>query len=213
METMPVERFIAALPAGVDTGERAVRLGTQLIDRWTEPHRRYHTLRHLDTVLSIVDANARLAADLTGVRLAAWFHDAVYDPTARAGENEEVSARLATTELAELGVAPALAAEVARLVRLTANHDAALDDPNGCLLADADLAILASEDADYDAYAAAIRQEYHHVPDQLYRVGRANVLHQLLELPQLYRVVPARAEWAARASANLRRELALLQSD
>ena len=34
--------------------------------------------------------------------------------------------------------------------------------------------------------------------------------HHLLALPELYRVVPARAEWTALAHANLRRERALL---
>jgi predicted metal-dependent HD superfamily phosphohydrolase len=205
-----VERFAAALPPGTDE-IAAARLGAGLLSRWSEPHRHYHTCEHLDAVLSIVDANARFASDPTAVRLAAWFHDAVYDPTAGAGVNEEASAELATAELGALGLPPGQLAETARLIRLTAGHRTEPTDRNGCLLADADLAILAAEAPVYDAYAAAIRREYAHVPDRLYRVGRANVLTELLGLPQLYRAVPARMEWTASARENLTRELARLR--
>src|SRR5688572_3529880 len=123
MSDVPVERFLAALPAGVDPAA-AGRLGQELLDRWSEPQRRYHTLHHLGAVLSIVDANARFARNLAAVRLAAWFHDAVYDPTAGGGANEEASAELAIGTLGRLGLAPALVDAVAGLIRMTAGHDA-----------------------------------------------------------------------------------------
>ena len=179
-----------------------------LVVRWSEPHRHYHTLDHLAQVLSIVDAHAALAADAAAVRLAAWFHDAVYDP--RATDNEERSAALAESTLAATGLPAARIAEVARLVRLTAGHAVADGDRNGALLADADLAILAAPPDVYDRYAAAVRREYAHVPDDAFRAGRAAVLRHLLDLPELYRIVPARTEWTERAVANLRRELAEL---
>ena len=202
-------RFLAALPPGTDPAA-GTTVARDLVERWTEPHRAYHTAEHLGTMLSIVDANAWLAADLTAVRLAAWFHDAVYDPAAAPGANEAASAALAIQYLAILDVNETRADEVARLVRMTAEHDPAPADRNGCLLADADLAILATEEPDYDAYASAIRREYIHVPDALYRAGRVRVLDHLLGLPQLYRIVPARTEWTASARANLRRERAQL---
>jgi predicted metal-dependent HD superfamily phosphohydrolase len=182
----------------------AEALGERLLDRWSEPHRRYHNLDHLAAVLAVVDRYAGLARDADAVRLAAWFHDAVYDP--RAGDNEERSAALAEAELAGTPAAAA-AAETARLVRLTAGHAVEPGDANGALLADADLAILAAAPADYDRYATAVRAEYAHVPDDAFRAGRAAVLEALAELPSLYRVVPERAEWEPRARTNLAREL------
>lgn len=184
-------------------------LGENLLDRWSEPHRRYHNLDHLAAVLAVVDRHADLAVDADAVRLAAWFHDAVYDPTA--GDNEERSAHLAEAELT--GRAAERAAETARLVRLTAGHGVEPGDPNGALLADADLAILAAPPADYDRYAKAIRAEYAHVPDDAFRAGRAAILAALAELPELYRAVPERAEWDPRARANLARELRNLSGD
>ncbi|HET8659753.1 MAG TPA: metal-dependent phosphohydrolase [Micromonosporaceae bacterium] len=206
MTTEPdlLTRWRAALPPGVD-GAAADDAGTDLLRRWAEPHRRYHDVAHLAAVLSIVDAHAGTAADADAVRLAAWFHDAVYDP--QADDNEERSAQLAVATLTGLGMAPQRVGEVARLVRLTAAHSVPPDDSNGALLADADLAVLAAPPAGYDRYAAAVRQEYAHVPDPLFRAGRAAVLRHLMGLPQLYRIVPDRAERTRRAHDNLRREL------
>jgi predicted metal-dependent HD superfamily phosphohydrolase len=45
-----------------------------------------------------------------------------------------------------------------------------------------------------------VRREYGHVPDDAFRIGRAEVLRHLLGLPVLYRAVPERAEWAFHSS-------------
>ena len=174
--------------------------GRELLTRWSEPHRRYHDVEHLADVLSIVDEFGAVAE----VHLAAWYHDAVYDP--RAPDNEEQSARLAVDRLNALAAGDR-AGEVARLVRLTATHDPEPGDVNGVLLCDADLAVLARPADRYDRYAAAIREEYAHVPDDAFRAGRAAVLRRLLDLPTLYRTPELRDRWEAAARANLRREL------
>jgi predicted metal-dependent HD superfamily phosphohydrolase len=101
-------------------------------------------------------------------------------------------------------------AEVARLVRLTVTHDPADDDRDGQVLCDADLAILASPPSAYAAYTAAVREEYHFVPNEAFRDGRAAVLRQLLELPRLFRTPYGREKWEATARYNLRSELELL---
>ena len=203
---MSLARFIATMPPGTDPAAAAT-VARDLLERWGEPHREYHTGDHLARTLSIVDANARLADDLMAVRLAAWFHDAVYDPVAAPGANEAASAALAIQYLAILDIDEERADEVARLVRLTAEHDPVPGDRNGCLLADADLAILATPWPQYQSYVDAVRAEYAHVPDDLWRVGRSAVLSNLLELPALFRRHPERE---ATARANLARELTSL---
>ncbi|MFF5895461.1 hypothetical protein ACFY8O_05965 [Streptomyces argenteolus] len=179
-----------------------------LLDRWAEPQRRYHTTGHLAQVLDRVDILAGHAAAPELVRLAVWFHDAVYRPDRT--ENEERSAALAERALPEAGVSDAATAEVARLVRLTVTHDPAEGDTNGEVLCDADLAILAAAPKEYAAYAAQVREEYGFVPDDTFREGRSAVLRQLLELPRLFRTPHGRAEWEPRARQNLTTELDLL---
>jgi predicted metal-dependent HD superfamily phosphohydrolase len=181
--------------------------GGYLLGRWSEPHRQYHDVTHLSAVLDVVDAFAQLAPYPDRVRLAAWMHDAVYDPRALGDANERDSAQFAEGLLTTLGIPDGVAAEVARLVGLTAGHATTADDPDGELLCDADLAVLAGDDDQYAQYAAAIRREYAHVPPEAFRAGRAQVLRALLELPSIYRLPPLRQAWEARARANLEKEL------
>lgn len=182
----------------------------RLIGRWSEPHRRYHGIAHLAAVLLFVDEYAEHAADPDAVRLAAWYHDAIYDP--RAADNEEHSAALAETELAALGLPQDRVQEVVRLIRLTATHAPGEGDRNGELLNDADLMVLASPPEAYVAYVNAVRQEYAHVPDDDFRAGRAAVLDALLAAPRLYRL-QALAPAEAGARRNLSAELILLRPD
>ncbi len=181
-----------------------------LLRRWSEPQRRYHTAAHLTAVLDHVDALAAYADDLAVVRLAAWFHDAVYLPDR--SENEERSARLAVRALAEAGVPQARTDEVARLVRLTVTHAPAPDDRDGAVLCDADLAILAAPPEAYAAYTAQVREEYAFVPEDAFRTGRADILRQLLALPRLFSTPHGSEAWEDPARRNLRAELDLLTS-
>lgn len=171
------------------------------MNRWSEPHRRYHGLAHLVAVLSLVDGPTSSDA----VRLAAWYHDAVYDPTR--SDNEEVSAELAETTLPPVGVDPATVTEVSRLVLVTKTHQYDAADVAAALLCDADLSVLAAPPTAYVGYVNAVRAEYAQVPDEAFRVGRAAVLRSLLDRPRLFGVLRDLEEPARR---NLTAELALL---
>ncbi|WP_434591321.1 HD domain-containing protein [Streptomyces sp. A5-4] len=203
-----LRRWAAAVPAGAAGAPDPRPYGENLLARWAEPQRKYHTTDHLIAVLDHIDVLAGHADEPDLVRLAAWFHDAVYRPDR--SENEERSAVLAERALAELGLDEARTAEVARLVRLTVTHAPEPGDTNGEALCDADLAILAAGPTPYAQYAAAVRREYGFVPDEAFRSGRAAVLRQLLELPTLFRTPHGRAEWQERARHNLATELELL---
>ncbi|MEU7378716.1 hypothetical protein AB0A91_01635 [Streptomyces sp. NPDC042207] len=193
---------------GPGGGPDPVPYADNLLARWQEPQRHYHTVTHLAAVLDRVDVLERYADDPDVVRLAAWFHDAVYLP--ERSENEERSARLAERALPEAGVPAERTTEVARLVRLTVTHDPADDDRDGQVLCDADLAILAASPSAYAAYAAGVREEYHFVPNDAFREGRASVLRQLLALPRLFRTPYGAEHWEATARYNVNSELEML---
>src|SRR3954470_21338739 len=180
----------------------------ELAAAYAAPSRGYHDTRHLSEVLDRLDelAGNGAAYDQTPVRLAAWFHDAVYDGERDA---EERSATWAEDALAPVASAPVVA-EVARLVRLTETHSPDDADVNGCALSDADLGILAAPRERYDDYVAAVRREYDHLPDDVFSAGRADVLRSLAEKPRLFHTAYARDRWEAAARANLERELATL---
>jgi predicted metal-dependent HD superfamily phosphohydrolase len=189
---------------GVDEAA-AAGSGAALLAAYGAAHRRYHSLRHLGAVVAVIDELADLAADPDLVRLAAWYHDAVYEPDGPGGD-EQRSARLARADLTGLGLAAGSVDEVARLVELTETHNPAPHDLNGAVLCDADLWILGAERDDYDRYADEVRAEYAHVPDAAWRSGRAAVLRHFLDRPAIYTTKLGRRRDQA-AGANLEREL------
>jgi predicted metal-dependent HD superfamily phosphohydrolase len=179
-----------------------------VLERHCEPHRRYHTVSHVAWVLRVADE--LLASEAVehpdAVRVAAIFHDAVYD--ARAADNELRSADLAAQAAEELGWPAADAAVVHRLVLATAAHEPA--DADEAVLLDADLSILGAHAAAYDEYVRGVRAEYGHVDDDGWRSGRGHVLRRFLDRPHIYATATMRGRAEESARVNLSRELASL---
>jgi predicted metal-dependent HD superfamily phosphohydrolase len=179
----------------------------ELLARYRQPLRHYHGLTHVLRLLRTLDdvlADAPVD-DPVAVRLAAWYHDAVYDPRAAEGTNEAASAELAARVLPPLGQPDGRVADVVRLIEATTHHL-----PRGrdeAVLCDADLAILAADPATYTAYVNGIRAEYGHLDDDAWRHGRTAVLRALLDRPVLFHTeAMGRRDRAARA--NMTAELA-----
>ncbi|EWM13433.1 hypothetical protein [Kutzneria sp. 744] len=183
---------------------------TDIVARYSEPHRRYHNLTHARSVARDAVTLVRLSGNERAVLvLAACAHDVVYD--ALPGTDEQLSASWATDWLTRSGLAP-FAPRVSSLILMTIKHTADPSDPVACALLDADLAILGSPASDYDAYASAVRQEYSAVDDASWRTGRSRVLTSLLDRDRLYLTAAGRDRWETQARLNLARELDELRS-
>jgi predicted metal-dependent HD superfamily phosphohydrolase len=182
-----------------------------LIVRYREPLRRYHTMAHIEDCLAQAETSTDLSPEARALlKTALWFHDAIYDP--QRTDNEAASARLAVEALKSTGRPEAEIAEIERLILLTAGHEVAADDMLGARLVSIDLSILGAPPARYDAYARDIRAEYGHVPEALYRPARAAVLRHFLEAERLFPDPVWATRLEARARDNLRREIASLTS-
>jgi predicted metal-dependent HD superfamily phosphohydrolase len=186
--------------------------GADLEHRYREPHRRYHTVEHVATVL-------RHAASLSGelglddrsravVALAVCAHDVVYE--GRVGKDEEESAKWAATNLAACGLGQSEITSVTAAVLATARHQADPSDldPVIAVVLDADLAILAARSDVYERYATNVRLEYPQLDEAAWRSGRSSVLASMAERDALYVTEAGRARWETRARANVARELA-----
>jgi len=182
-------------------------LREDLLARWSETHRKHHTVTHLHQMLDVIGllADSGLEFDREAVELAAWFHDAIYE--IGRDDNEDRSAELAR----ELLSSSPIRDEVARLVLLTKSHKVADDDVNGAVLSDADLSVLGSEPLRYRAYAGAVREEYAEVPDEVFKPARAQVLRALLDGP-LFHTAAGRERWEEPARRNIADEIAELTS-
>ncbi|MGV0744032.1 HD domain-containing protein [Mycolicibacterium sp. XJ870] len=183
------------------------RLREDLLARWSESHRKHHNVAHLHEMLDAIGslADEGVQFDREAVELAAWFHDAIYE--IGRDDNEERSAQLA---LDLLSGSP-LRDEVARLVRLTKTHRVEDGDVNAAVLSDADLSVLGSEPERYRQYAAAVREEYADIPDDMFKPARAQVLTTLME-GRLYYTEPGQRRWEETARRNLTAEIAELTS-
>ncbi|HEY8505593.1 MAG TPA: hypothetical protein VIL46_13495 [Gemmataceae bacterium] len=188
----------------------AARLFDELAGAYAGPGRHYHNLEHLAEVLAVIDELAGSCADPAAVRLAAWFHDAVYDP--RRPDNEQRSAEYAVSSLRPLGVPEVSLARVAAMIRATAHTGSDPADADTAVLLDADLAILGAPAERYRRYADAVRQEYAWVPDAQYRAARARVLESFLQRPRIYRTDRLHAEREEAARRNIAAEIAQLGS-
>jgi predicted metal-dependent HD superfamily phosphohydrolase len=182
----------------------------EVVGRHREPQRHYHGVRHVVWVVRHVH---ELAAELPvrdagAVIAAAFFHDAVYRPGA--SDNEKESAALAERVLTDLGWDTARCREVGDLVRATERHEPD-GDPDRSVLIDADLAVLGSDPAAYQAYVTGVRAEYAGLDEGAWRRGRAAVLRRLLDRDPLFTTAPGGRRWESRARANLAAELATLR--
>lgn len=176
---------------------------------YQEPHRRYHTLVHIEDCLSRLAATPGLDDHERDLLVQAiWWHDAVYDPLRP--DNEARSADLAREALAGAKAPEADIAEIERLILLTKGHTVEAGDRLGALMVSIDLSILGAEPAAYAAYARAIREEYAAVPDEIYRAGRARVLESFLAAPVLFPDPAFATALDAQARRNLAAEIAEL---
>ena len=189
------DRFLALALRHGAAADAAERWWRELETRYSEPHRHYHTLRHIEEMLDLLPH-----ADET-VLMAVWFHDAVYG-----GErNEERSAELAREALTELRF-PSIET-VEELILATKTHHPSQVAARFHAFLDADLAILGSAPARYDEYAGQIRREYAHVPEAMFREGRASVLRTFLARPAIFATSEFRGRFEAQARANMQREI------
>ena len=182
-------------------------LWRSLSARYEEPHRAYHTLRHIAHCLDELESVRGLAEDPVAVEMALWYHDAVYDP--RAKDNEEQSAGIAAQAAAAMGLPAAFGARVAGLI-LVSTHLSPPTDAAPRLFADIDLSILGQAEDAFDEYERQVRVEYSWVPEPAFRAGRSAILQSLLDRPSIYGTDFFREKYEAAARRNLSRSIARL---
>lgn len=184
--------------------------GAELLAAYSQPHRHYHTVQHLGECLLLLDERVvpRHGAGICRlVELGLWFHDAIYEIPGP--DNEQLSADWAGRVLADAGM---LIADVDRVREaiLATRHDAPAPSIVAELVVDIDLAVLGAERPRFDEYEEQVRRENAVYAAGAYRQGRAVILRQFLDRPQIYQT-PTFANMEAPARANLRRSLRRLE--
>jgi predicted metal-dependent HD superfamily phosphohydrolase len=175
---------------------------------YAQPRRAYHHFGHARAVLDLVATVPDLRQPQE-VALAALFHDAIY--VAGRSDNEAKSADLAVATIPQH--LPGVDLDrVRHLIMLTARHGKLTPaelDHDASHFVDCDMAIIGAPAAEFDAYDAAIAEEYQGlVPALIYRFNRRRFLQHLLDADRIYFSARFHALLDAPARANLRRVLA-----
>ncbi|HET9444769.1 MAG TPA: hypothetical protein VFO35_00820, partial [Steroidobacteraceae bacterium] len=183
------------------------QLLAELTAAYSEAHRRYHTLQHIEFCLRELGRNRDHGVRTNEIRWALLFHDAIYDP--HRNDNEARSADWACRVMQEMQRPDDEIARVRKMILATA-HAGNAETPDEALLLDIDLSILGAQEATFDEYDRAIRLEYEWVPDDAYRAARTDVLQGFLSRDRIFQTVAYRPQEAA-ARRNIERALARLR--
>jgi predicted metal-dependent HD superfamily phosphohydrolase len=179
----------------------------RLVDCYSESHRRYHTMEHLDECFEHLETVGSFADRPAEVELALWFHDAIYDT--RKNDNEKRSADWAHESALSSGLEEEQANRIHELVMIT-KHRAAPIGSDAEVLVDIDLGILGSDPVRFDQYEIQIRDEYSWVPEPLYVKERRRILAEFADRPAIYCTEVFRHQYEAQARDNIARSLARL---
>ncbi len=207
-EALAVEGWLRAwLELGVADCPALRSVHADLVARYSEAHRHYHTTQHLAECFEKLASLRTHAKHPSEVEVALWFHDAIYDT--RRHDNEALSAALASATGDTVGLDPAKRDRMTALV-LATRHAALPSDDDERVLVDVDLSILGAPPARFAEYEAQVRCEYAWVPEPAYRAGRTRVLADFLARPQLFATTEFHTRFEATARDNIEHSLVAL---
>lgn len=211
------ERFVALVdrlaPPTPSTRAMAIGWFGVLAGLYTESHRHYHGLGHIENLLGRLDELGQRGSiagldRLLETEVAIWFHDAVY--VVGSPDNEATSALLARAFLFSLQAQHDEAdrtpfVDKVQAAIMATKHDGREPEGNAArVMVDLDLAGFADPWEEFEENNQRIRQEYASVPWGMYRLGRLSFLTKLLLRP-IFHVL---TELEAPARANIERHIA-----
>ncbi len=181
-------------------GEGPATIYVDLVRRYSEPHRRYHTCDHIAHCLKQFDLAADLMDNCDAVEMGLWFHDAIYEPGA--ADNELESAQLfeeITNDQQSL-----LKQSVYDLIMVTKHpeHPKCLDEK---FMVDIDLSSFALPWGVFIQDSQAVREEFSHLPDERFFAGHLKFLNSLVRRPTFFFTDFFQTRYEAIARKNIAR--------
>ena len=194
-----------------------------ILAKYTEPHRFYHTLDHLQAMFIQADAYPYFKVtkseedfNIIAVELAVFFHDVVYETDASSSENEQRSAILFRDLLQDH--LPALLVDcVIEFILATKSHRRVSPRKDLNYFLDLDLSILGAEREEYRRFAMQIRREYERYPTEIFCRERARFMRGMLlslegEGGGLYRTPEIKRDKEEAAWRNVQWECGILET-
>lgn len=164
--------------------------------------RHYHTLAHLDQLVTELKPLRDQFSCWATVVFAIAYHDFVYDAIRK--DNEERSAAVAAARLKQIAFSEAETERCLVFINATKKHEPVNREVD--LFTDADLSILGAVPERYQQYTIEIRKEYYMYPDLLYKPGRRKVLQRFLSMNCIYKTDEFYERYEQAARRNLQGE-------
>lgn len=187
-----------------------------LLAHYAEPHRRYHTIGHIVSMLDELEWVDTPINDLRALRMAIFYHDYVYDTVPTHGKmvagNEERSATMAEQDIRKLGLPKDFSDRVWELIMATSHTGPAKSHVTDAdYIVDLDLSILGAPPEQFDEYEVGIRLEYAHVLNKEFAKARAKILRVFLMSEWIYRTNAFIEAYENQARENLKRSITQLK--
>lgn len=204
---MLTDTFLQLVNKYSNNNELATNLWLEIFTKYSEPKRQYHTIDHLEAMISDLKEVKPMILDWDTTLFAVFYHDIIY--RASSSTNEGDSAKLAMQRLSEIGYPAEKVAKCANMILATKQHELSEDNDTN-YLTDADLAILGKSPYDYQKYSEQIREEYSIYPDFMYNTGRKKALQHFLQMESIYKTEYFSKKYEKQARVNVKNELETL---
>ena len=199
--------FIKLCSSYSDDKAQVENLWTELMKHYQERGRHYHTLLHLENMLTQLSEVKTNITDWDTILFSLYYHDVIYNSIK--ANNEEKSAMLAEKRMKELAVPVSMLNQSKAQILATKTHQLS-NDADCNYFTDADLSVLGASQEVYKQYHENVRKEYSIYPDLIYKPGRRKVLRHFLEMDRIFKTEFFHDKYEAQAKQNLEMELALV---
>lgn len=178
------ETFIELLTNYTDNESLTNELWTEIDKHYSSKKRHYHTLQHLDNLLTQLTEVKDKIQNWHAILFTLYYHDIVY--ISLKSDNEEKSAEFAEKRLKQISVSIDTIELCKNQILATKSHIKSTDSDTN-YFTDADLSILGQNWETYSLYYKNVRMEYSIFPDFIYNPGRKMVLNHFLTMDRIYK--------------------------
>lgn len=198
------ETFTTLLKKHTDNEALIVELWQEIVENHSEKERYYHTLNHLENILSQLTAVKQEIQNWDAILFTLYYHDVIYD--AQKSDNEEKSAEFAENRMSKASIPVAIIQLCKTQILATKSHQTS-SNPDTNYFTDADLSILGQSWEQYLLYCDNVRKEYSIYPDSLYNPGRTKVLSHFLEMERIFKTDFFHNKYEESAKMNIKKEI------
>ncbi|NRB84837.1 MAG: hypothetical protein HRU49_13865 [Winogradskyella sp.] len=201
------ETFIELLTKYTDNDSLKKELWTEIEKNYSSKKRHYHTLEHLDNLLSqLTDVKSEIQ-NWEIILFTLFYHDIIYNSIK--SDNEEKSAEFAENRMKQISVSNDKIELCKEQILATKSHIKSTDSDTN-YFTDADLSVLGQNWETYLLYCKNVRKEYSIYPTLVYNPGRKKVLNHFLSMDRIFKTDFFYNKFEIQAKQNLQQEIELL---